>query len=254
MLGKLPREWCLWDWAQYSAPPAGPSCRAWGPASQDGVLLGPAPRVSWSRDWRPPAQPRVNWKPRNEGRVAPEAPRETLPRGNAGCGEVGTRQRQGLVPEEAVSEGLKGHDPLGWECRRGGQSHSQHCPKHTGDGRRPRRPNDGCALPQPQGTAGSGQGCPWPRYLLLLPFLLWNRELSTSYPGQEPQQCPWSRSTFPHHLCTPITVRHCSQLPDHLPSQAPTMVWPRHNNWQPPKGPLGHPPSNTRYLTRHHHP
>lgn len=26
MLGKLPREWCLWDWAQYSAPPAGPSC------------------------------------------------------------------------------------------------------------------------------------------------------------------------------------------------------------------------------------
>lgn len=80
----------------------------------------------------------LSWGPRMRADWL-RSTRETVPRGDTGCGEVGTCQRLGLVPGGATSEGLI-HQSAG--------ERAGHTPK--------------AALPRPRGRAGRGQWCPRP--------------------------------------------------------------------------------------------
>lgn len=59
--------------------------------------------------------------------------------------------------------------------------------------------------------------------------------------GRGPGVCPWGTG-LPHlfHGRSPSAIHRHSQLSDHLPSGAPTVVWPCHSTCQPPKELLGH--------------
>lgn len=177
----------LGDWAQYSTPlphPRASSIPPWHGDLHLGMQFCVAHPQSPLEHGLEPWQG-VSWRPRMRADWL-RSTRETLPRGDTGCGEVGTCQRLGLVPGGAMSEGL---------IQRSAGERTGHNPK--------------AALPRPQGIAGSGRGCPRPRRLLLLPFLLGNRALPTlsqaRHPGSVHGQGP--------HVSTPPLQSHCCPSP-----------------------------------------
>lgn len=163
----------------------------------------------------------MSWRPRMVAQWLRSA-RETLSRADPGCG-------RGQLPEaragagRCVSEGLKGHDPLEPRGER-----ARHIPT--------------AVPPRPQGLAGSVQGCHG-QGSAPPPLTLGNRELPTLSQARTPG-ASLVESTFPHHLCMTVTVRHHSERSDGLPPG------PDHGTaWSQPRQPPRGLPA-TQSLTR----
>lgn len=122
----------------------------------------------------------VSWRPRMRADWL-RSTRETLPKGDTGCGEVGTCQRLGLVPGGTMSEGL---------TQRSAGEKAGHTPKAPGHSR------EWPGMPTAQMSAAS-------------PLPLGEQGTSHIVPGQ----APGSVHGQGPHVSTPPLQSHCCPSP-----------------------------------------